>query len=312
MEPKALSIRQVGNQVARLVASPFSRRLTPTSESRVLRLRHLKNRVFGALVILLSFLSTVPLFLIFFFIFREGISSISWEFLVNLPKPVGEVGGGIANAIVGTFMVVTTASIMALPVGIMVGVYLAEFGKGRLGYTVRLCMEVLQGIPSIVIGIIAYVWLVRPVGGFSALSGAVALAMMMLPVVVRTTEETLRLVPQTLKEASLALGAPYYLTILRVVLPAALSGIVTGALVSIARIAGETAPLLFTAFGNPFMNWSLLKPVNTLPLIIFNYAISPYKEWHSLAWGASFVLVACVLLLNLLAKAITRKWKVAY
>lgn len=283
-----------------------------TSQARGIGLRHAKNHAFRAVVIALAFLSTVPLFLIFFFIFREGISSVNWQFLTNLPKPVGEIGGGIANAIVGTFLVVGMASIMALPAGILVGVYLSEFAHGSLAYVVRLCMEVLQGIPSIVIGIIAYMWIVRPMGGFSAISGSVALGIMMLPVVVRTTEETLRLVPETLKEASLALGAPYYLTVIRVILPAALGGIVTGALVSIARIAGETAPLLFTAFGNPFMNWNVFKPVNSLPLIIFNYAISPYKEWHALAWGASFVLVACVLALNLIAKAVTRKWKVRY
>ena len=173
-------------------------------------------------------------------------------------------------------------------------------------------MEILQGIPSIVIGIIAYAWIVITLGTFSAFSGGIALSIMMLPVIVRATEETLKLIPDTLKEASLSLGVPYYRTILKVILPAGASGIATGVLISVARIAGETAPLLFTAFGNPFMEMNVLKPVNSLPLLIFNYATSPYPEWHALAWGASFVLVFFVLALNFFAKVVTRKWKVQF
>jgi phosphate transport system permease protein len=270
------------------------------------------DRFFLGLVIALCLIAILPLFLIFFHIFREGISSINPAFFTNLPKPVGEKGGGIANAIIGSGILVLLASAMALPPGIAVGIYLAEHGKGKLGTLARLSMEVLQGVPSIVIGIIAYLWVVKPMGGFSAFSGSVALAMMMLPVIVRTTEETLRLIPASLKEASLALGAPYYLTVLKIVLPAGLSGIITGVLISVARIAGETAPLLFTAFGNPFMNMDPTKPVNSLPLIIFNYAISPYDDWHAMAWGASFVLIMFVLCLNLLSKAVSRKWKVDF
>jgi len=263
-------------------------------------------------VIALSLLSVTPLLLIFGNIIREGWSSIKPEFFVNLPKPVGESGGGIANALVGTGMLVGMACLFALPPGIAVGIYLAELGRGKAGAVVRVCVEVLQGIPSIVIGIIAYLWIVKPMGGFSAFSGAVALALMMLPVVIRTTEETLLLVPSALKEASLAVGAPYYLTVLKVVLPAGLSGIVTGVLISVARIAGETAPLLFTAFGNPFMNTDPMKPVNSLPHIIFTYAISPYEDWHSLAWGASLVLIVFVLCLNILSKVIARRWRVEF
>jgi phosphate transport system permease protein len=171
---------------------------------------------------------------------------------------------------------------------------------------------VLQGIPSIVIGMIAYTWVVLRMGHFSGLSGGVALGIMMLPVVIRTTEETLKLIPDSLREASLALGVPYYRTVLRVILPAALGGIMTGILLSIARIAGETAPLLFTAFGSPFMELNILKPVSSLPLMIFNYATSPYPEWHSLAWGASFVLVAFVLAMNFISKVVTSRWKVKF
>ena len=177
---------------------------------------------------------------------------------------------------------------------------------------VMLCVEVLQGIPSIVIGIIAYIWVVKPMGTFSALSGGAALAIMMLPVIVRSTEETLNLIPDTLREASLSLGVPYYSTVLKVVLPAGISGILTGILLSVARIAGETAPLLFTAFGSPFMNYNLLKPINSLPLLIFNYATSPYPEWHSLAWGASLVLVTFVLAANIISKMFSRKWKIQF
>ena len=173
-------------------------------------------------------------------------------------------------------------------------------------------MEILQGIPSIVFGILVYVWVVVPMASFSTISGAIALAIMMIPIISKSTEETLVLIPNSLKEASHALGVPYYKTILKVVLPSGMSGIITGILLSISRVAGETAPLLFTAFGNPFMNWNLLKPSNSLPLLIFNYATSPYKEWQSLAWGASFILITIILILNISSKLLSRKWKVKY
>jgi phosphate transport system permease protein len=274
--------------------------------------RKIIDKFFLSMVIAFSIISIIPLFLIFFYIFREGISAINLDFFLRLPRPVGETGGGIANALVGTGILVLLASLFALPPGIAVGIYLAELGKGKVATWVRLSMEVLQGVPSIVIGIVAYIWVVKPMGGFSAFSGAIALAMMMLPVIVRTTEETLRLVPANLKEASLALGAPYYITILKVVLPAGLSGIITGILISTARIAGETAPLLFTAFGNPFMNVNVMKPVNSLPLIIFNYAISPYEDWHALAWGASLVLIMFVLCVNIMSKIVARRWRIDF
>jgi phosphate transport system permease protein len=274
--------------------------------------RLFKDRFFQLTVIFFSFASIVPLLLILFHIFKNGIAVINWQFLTSLPKPVGEAGGGISNAIVGTCMLLSVSCTLAIPLGICAGIYLSEHKEGRLSYLVRLCVEILQGIPSIVIGIIAYVWIVMPLKTFSAFSGGIALAIMMLPVIVRSAEETLKLIPDSLKEAALALGVPYYKTILKVILPAGLSGVVTGIILSIARVAGETAPLLFTAFGNPFMNLNLFKPVNSMPLLVFNYAASPYPEWHALAWGASLVLGVFVLLLNVFAKVMTKKWNVQF
>jgi len=274
--------------------------------------RTMLDKIFKVVVILLAALSGLPLLFILFYIFKKGASSLSLGFLTSLPKPVGEPGGGISNAIVGTLMLVFLACIISIPVGIGAGIYLSEHEKGRLASLVRLSVDVLQGVPSIVVGLIAYAWVVVAMGGFSALSGAVALAIMMLPLIVRTTEETLKLVPNSLREASLALGAPYYKTIMKVVLPAGLSGIVTAVLISVARVAGETAPLLFTAFGSPFMTLNILKPVNSLPLLIFNYANSPYAEWREAAWGAAVVLVLLVLFLNLLSKGLTRRWRVQF
>ncbi len=277
-----------------------------------LTMRIIQDRAFELMVIILSFASLVPLVLILFYILKNGLSSLNWEFFLEIARPVGEKGGGVANAIVGSFFLIAIASLPSIPLGIAAGIYLAEHRKSRIAYLGRLAVEVLQGTPSIVIGIIAYLWVVVPMNGFSALSGGIALGLMMLPVIVRATEETVRLVPDMLKEASLALGVPYYRTMLRVVLPASMSGIVTAALISIARVAGETAPLLFTAFGNAFMNWNVLKPVNALPLIIYNYATSPYPEWHRIAWGASCVLVGFVLALNIAVRIVVRRWKVRF
>jgi len=264
------------------------------------------------MIALLTFCSILPMFFILFFITSKGISVINWRFLTHLPKPVGEIGGGISNAIIGTFMLIGIATAFSVPVGILAGIFLSEHRKGTLAFLVRLCVETLQGTPSIVIGIIAYIWLVVSVGSFSAFSGGLALGLMMLPVIIPATEETLKLIPESLKEASLALGVSYPRTILRVILPAGASGIVAGVLLSIARVAGETAPLLFTAFGSPFMNLNVLKPINSLPLMIFNYAKSPYPDWHTLAWGASFILIVLVLGLNLFTKVVTRRWKVQF
>lgn len=270
--------------------------------------RKIFSNVFSVLVMVLAIVSIVPLFMIMTHIFQEGFKFLNIDFLTSLPKSVGEPGGGIANALVGSIMVILIATILAAPLAIFAGFFLAEHPKSKIGEFVRLSVDVLQGIPSIVIGLIVYMWVVKSTGSFSALSGGIALGIMMIPIIVRTTEETLKLVPSTLKEASLALGAPYYITILKVVLPAGISGILTGILVSIGRIAGETAPLLFTAFGNPFMSTNPLKPIATLPHLIFNYAISPYEDWHSLAWGASVVLILFILLLNMGSKFIASQF----
>jgi len=277
-----------------------------------IRKRILWDKLFKAVIILLTFCSILPMFFILFLITSKGISVINWRFVTHLPKPVGEMGGGISNAIIGTFMLIGIATAFSVPVGILAGIFLSENRKGRLASLTRLCVETLQGIPSIVIGIIAYIWLVVSMGSFSALSGGMALGLMMLPVIITATEETLKLIPESLREASLALGVSYPRTILKVILPAGVSGIATGILLSIARVAGETAPLLFTAFGSPFMNLNVLKPINSLPLMIFNYATSPYPEWHTLAWGASFILIVLVLGLNLFTKVVTKRWKVQF
>ncbi|MCX5805752.1 MAG: phosphate ABC transporter permease PstA [Proteobacteria bacterium] len=277
-----------------------------------LKKRIFKDRLFKYLVVLFAFISILPLLLILYYITRNGIAVINWEFLTQLPKPFGEAGGGIYNAIIGTFFLIILSSVLSIPFGISAGIYLSEKSEGKIAHMVRLCVVVLQGTPSIVIGIVVYMWFVAPFKGFSALSGGIALSIMMLPVIIKTTEETLKLMPYTLKEASLALGVPYYKTILKVILPTGVSGILTGILLSVARITGETAPLLFTAFGNQFMNYNIFKPMDSLPYRIFYYAMSPYPEWHAFAWGASFILVAVVLGFNLIARGIAIKWKVQF
>jgi phosphate transport system permease protein len=269
-----------------------------------------KNYGFKALVAVFAFACVIPLLFILFFILRQGITKINWHFLVNVPKPVGELGGGIANALVGSIMIIFFASLIAIPIGILAGIYLSENGKSRLAYWSRLCVDILQGVPSIVIGIVAYFWIVKPLGGFSALSGSIALAIMMLPIVIRSTEETLKLLPSSLKEAAFALGMPFHRVIFKVIVPVGIGGILSGVMLSIARITGETAPLLFTAFGNPYLSFNVTKPMQSLPLLIFNYATSPYDDWKDLAWGASLILLMWVLLLNIFTKLITRKWKV--
>ena len=269
-----------------------------------------KSTAFQTLTVVLSCLCVLPLIAILIYIIKAGITKINWHFLTNLPKPVGETGGGIANALMGSMIIIAVASVIAIPFGILVGIYLSENKKSKLAYWSRLCIDILQGVPSIVIGIVAYFWLVKPLGGFSALSGSVALAIMMLPIIVRSTEETLKLLPDTLREAAYALGMPFHRVILKVILPCGISGILSGVMLSVARIAGETAPLLFTAFGNPYLSTNIFKPMQSLPLLIFNYATSPYNDWHDLVWGASCILLIWVLTLNIFTKIITRKWKV--
>jgi phosphate transport system permease protein len=268
------------------------------------------SNLFHALVVAFAFMIAIPLLAILIFVIKEGITKISWDFLTNIPKPVGESGGGIANALVGSLIIVFVAALIAIPIGIFAGIYLSENKTSKLSYWSRLAVDILQGVPSIVIGIVIYFWIVKPSGSFSAISGSVALAVMMLPIIIRSTEETLKLIPFTIKEAGLALGLPYHKVILKVVVPCGFSGILSGAILSVARIAGETAPLLFTAFGNPYLNTNIAKPMQSLPLLIFNYATSPYEDWHNLAWGASMILLIWILFLNIITKLITQKWKV--
>jgi phosphate transport system permease protein len=277
-----------------------------------IKYRKLKDKLFLFTIYGIVIISIIPLFMIIYYISKMGISAINWSFLTTLPKPPGEIGGGIANAIVGTLILIGTSSIVAIPISIFIGIYLSEYQDTKLSSVGRYCLEVLQGVPSIVIGIIAYLLFVKPFGGFNALSGGLALAMMMIPIIAKTTEETLKLVPLAIKEAAIALGVPYYKVIIKVIVPTGLNGIITGIILGIARVAGETAPLLFTAFGNPFMSYDITKPMSSMPLIIFNYSGSPYDDWHAMAWGASFILLIIVLILNIIAKIVASRWKIQY
>ncbi len=264
--------------------------------------RRLTSGAMTGLVGALSFLAVLALVLILGDLIAKGASSLDWSFFTHNPVPAGETGGGVANAIVGTAIVVGLAAVIGLPVGIGTGLYLAEYGSGRLGWVVRFVADVLNGTPSIVIGIFAWTWLVKPMGHFSGFAGSLALAVLMIPMIARTTEEMVRLVPHSLREAALALGYPRWRTSLRVVARTALAGIVTGCLVGVARIAGETAPLLFTALGNLNFSTSVLQPMQTLSLQIYAYATGPFDEWHRLAWAAALVLMGLVLLLSLAAR----------
>ncbi|HEY3285714.1 MAG TPA: phosphate ABC transporter permease PstA [Gemmatimonadaceae bacterium] len=280
--------------------------MTTLAPRRSIRARRARSAVMVGLTVLAAILATLPLIFILALLIKQGASSLNWAFFTEMPKPVGETGGGMANAMVGTMMLILVASAIGLPIGIGAGLYLAEHRNGRVAWVVRFLSDVLNGLPSIVVGIFAWQFLVRPVKQFSALAGGIALAVMMVPLVTRATEEMIKLVPDSLREAALALGFPRWRTSLTVVLRTALPGIVTGALVAVARIAGETAPLLFTAFGNQFWSTSLTQPISALPLQIFSYAISPYEEWHALAWAGSLVLLALVLVISLIARYVTR------
>ncbi|HEV7388099.1 MAG TPA: phosphate ABC transporter permease PstA [Gemmatimonadaceae bacterium] len=273
---------------------------------KTIRSRRIVSGGMIGLTYLAAILATLPLLLILVHLITKGASSLSLDFFTHMPKPVGEPGGGMANAIVGTLLLIGIASVFGLPVGIGAGLYLAEKRTTPLALTVRFLSDVLNGLPSIVIGIFAWEFLVRPIGHFSALAGGVALGAMMIPLVTRTTEEMLLTVPTSLREAALALGYPKWRTSISVVLRTALAGIATGALVAVARIAGETAPLLFTAFGNQFWSTSVREPIAALPLQIFAYAISPYDEWHRLAWAGALVLISLVLVISIAARLVTR------
>src|SRR6201998_2585659 len=251
------------------------------------------DHVMTGVAILTVVVVLAPLVAIFTYLVYRGASSINWAFLTQTPKPVGEEGGGMANAIVGSALILGIASLIGVPFGIGAGIYLAEFGRNRLGSAIRFTADVLNGVPSIVIGIVAWAIIVRG-HGFSALAGGVALAIMMVPTISRTTEEMLLLVPQALREAAYGLGVPRWRTTLSITLRTATSGVITGIMLAFARIAGETAPLLFTAFGNQFWNFRYNEPTAALPLQIFLYAISPYDEWHRQAWAGALVLIILI------------------
>jgi phosphate transport system permease protein len=268
--------------------------------------RQIVDRVMGALLCLAAILALTPLVLVIGYILANGLAGISLDLLTQLPKPVGELGGGMANAFLGTFILILLAALLGVPVGMLAGIFLSEMGNNKLASVLRFLTDVLTGVPSIVIGIVAYTLLVLPLHTFSALSGGVALAFIMIPVVTRTTEEALRRVPQSLREASLGLGVPEWKTTLLIVVPAGLGGVVTGIMLAIARISGETAPLLFTAFGSRFWPDGLLGPIAAAPLQIFQYAVAPYKDWHNQAWAAAFVLMLLILGLNIGVRVVTR------
>ena len=270
------------------------------------RRRRMVNLVMLTLTGVAAVLTVVPLLLIFFYLLEAGLSSLNFAFFTEVPAPVGETGGGIGNAILGTFELVSLAALLGLPIAVGAGVFLAEAGSGRLATAVRFVADVMNGIPSIVVGIFVWAWVVVSMGHFSLFAGSVALAVMLVPMVTRTTEEMIRLVPRELREGGMALGFTRWRTTVGIVLPAAKSGILTGILVALARIAGETAPLLFTAFGNPYWSWRPDQPVAALPLQIFQYAIAPYEDWHRQAWAGSLVLSGLVLVVSLSARFLIR------
>jgi phosphate transport system permease protein len=271
--------------------------------------RNTKSILFKSLIIFLAFVVTIPLIIVLLYIIKQGVMQVNWHFLTHVPAPEGEKGGGIANALVGSILIVGMSSVVAIPVGILAGIYLSENPGTTLAYYSGLCVDILQGVPSIVMGIVVYFWIVKPFG-FSAISGSIALAVMMLPIVIRSTEQTLLLLPPSLKEAALSLGVPYHRVILKVIVPCGFAGILSGIILSIARIIGETAPLLFTALGSNYLSTNVTGAMESLPHLIFTYATSPYDDQHDLAWGASFILLMFVLILNIVTKLITRKWKI--
>ncbi len=270
-------------------------------------LRRARSNFMVALTGLAVLLAVLPLLLILLNLVIKGASSLSWDFLTALPAPAGEAGGGVVNAIVGTLLIVGMGSLIGLPVGILAGIYCAEYPSSRLTWVTRFVADVLNGTPSIVIGVFAWAWIVATQKHFSALAGSVALALLMIPMVLRTTEEMIRLVPNSLREAALALGYPRWRTSLMIVVRTTLPGIVTGSLLAVARIAGETAPLLFTALGSQYLVTNINEPMAALPLTIFTYATGPFEQWHDYAWAAALVLILLVFVLSLGAQVAMRR-----
>jgi phosphate transport system permease protein len=270
------------------------------------RWRKIKSSGVSILCMACALLVVAPLGLVLFHLLKEGASSVDWHFFTSLPKPVGEVGGGMANAIIGTLTLLGLASLIGVPVGVLGGVFISEYGSRRFSWLVRFVADILNGTPSIVWGIVIWALMVVPMKSFSAYAGGVALGCMMVPLIIRTTDEMIALVPNSYREAAYALGIARWKVILQIILKTAAKGIITGILLALARVAGETAPLLFTAFGNRFWNDNLAKPIAALPLQIFTYAISPYDDWHRQAWAGALVLLLIVLLINIGVRFLTR------
>jgi phosphate transport system permease protein len=270
--------------------------------------RRMLNWLMYALTILATILAVIPLILVLYYVMVRGIGVLNWQFFTQVQAPPGDNGGGLKHAIAGTLLIVGMASVLGLPFGILGGIYLAEFGNNKFGWWVRFAADVLNGVPSIVVGIFVYAIVILPMPNphFSAWAGSLALGIMMIPTVMRTTEEIIRLVPTSLRDASLALGATRSFTMIRIVLGAARAGVITGVLLAIARIAGETAPLLFTALGNNFFSLNPNQPIASLPVTIFNFAMAADDRWNALAWGGSLVLVLMVLILSIAARYFTR------
>jgi phosphate transport system permease protein len=270
------------------------------------RKRKAVNFLFCGMIVIAAGLALAALFYVFGYVVYQGLPSLNLAFFVEIPKPVGESGGGMANALVGTAVLVLMASLIGIPWGVFTGVYLSEYGQGKLGSFVRFCTDMMTSVPSIIMGLFVYVLLVLPMKRFSAIAGSVALAFIMVPIVARTTEELLRLVPVHIREAGLALGLPRWKVTLRIVLRGTLSGIMSGVMLAVARVAGETAPLLFTALGNNYWQQGLDQPIASLPVQIYNYAIAPFEDLHRQAWAGALVLVLFVFALNLVTRLVLR------
>ena len=268
--------------------------------------RKIKSGLASAIAFISAVLVITPLGLVFFYLVLKGASSLNWDFFTKLPAPVGVVGGGMANAIIGSLELLGLASLIGIPIGVLGGVYLAEYGSARINAILRFLADVLNGVPSITWGVVVYGLVVLRFKGFSAYAGGLALGLIMIPLILRTTEEVVLLVPNGYREAALALGVSGWKTILHIVMKTASRGIITGILLALARVSGETAPLLFTAFGNRFWNHSLSQPIAALPLQVFTYAISPYEDWHRQAWAGALVLVTGIFCVNVLVRILTR------
>ncbi|GMB01012.1 phosphate ABC transporter permease PstA [Pelosinus sp. IPA-1] len=273
--------------------------------SRIVR-RKITDGVARFLLGVAVIVAIVPLFSILLYIVKQGAAGLSFAFFTHLPAPVGAVGGGMANAIIGTLLLILISSGISIPIGLAAGTYLSEFGHGKLGSIIRFITDVLSGVPSIVTGLLVYSLVVLAMGRFSAIAGGIALAIIMIPTLTRTTEQMIKLVPQSLREASLALGATQSQTLFRIVLPTAARGITTGVMLAVARVMGESAPLLFTAFGSSFWSFRLDQPIAALPLQIYAYAISPYQSWHEQAWAGALTLLGIIFVITILARFLTR------